>query len=382
MQLFLNSSIWMPAALDVYERYSAMRQLDSGIDHLAFLRNKWFILFGWSIVALLLLVLFAVRRMRSEKERHDVERRFAAEADRLRLTVEEREIVEAVAIRAHLRRKDSIFTLSESFDSGLSVLMQEVFAAGQDLVERKKLHGTIFSIKEKLGFAGAGRTDNRRTREQSSREIPVGTVVQIAPAGARQAARVQAEVVQNDAYELLLRPEIPLLCKPGDVWTVVFCRAAITWEFEAITMACNSKGLALNHSERIHFVNRRRYVRVAVRLPARICLFASLEDKPANAAMGLEFVPAQVTEIAGPGLRVKTDLETAVGQRVLIQFEFEPQRMVQDIALVRAIRESPAGRSIIVEMIGSDSRTVDEFVRMTNQLAGADQPEALEMEVH
>lgn len=104
MLLCLDRSVWIPAALDVAERYAAMCQLNSGdtVD-LSFLRNKWFILFGWSIVLLLVLVLFAVRRMRLEKNRHDADRRFAAEADRLNLTAEEREIVEAVAVRANLK---------------------------------------------------------------------------------------------------------------------------------------------------------------------------------------------------------------------------------------------------------------------------------------
>jgi hypothetical protein len=367
----------LTAQMDVYERFEAVRRLNSGGSGYAFMRDKWFIVLGWSLIALLLLLLMAVRRMRLEKERQVMERRFLAEADRLRLTAEEREIVEAVAARAGLKRKDSIFTLNESFDNGLAQLMQEVFAAGQNLVERKKLHGMIFSIKEKLGFIKTAGPDNRTGRQQSSRQIPLGTVVQISPAGTRSSARIPAEVIQNDCYELLLRPELPLLCKPGDMWKVEYFKAAMTWEFEAITMACTEKGLALNHSERIRFLNRRRFTRVATRRPAQIAAFPIFAE--ASAKMGIDFVPAELTEIAGPGLRIRTTLKTSLNQRVLVQFELEPGCLIQDFALVRDVREGAGGRSIIVEMIGVDNKAVDELVRLTNRLAtGSPQPENLE----
>jgi hypothetical protein len=365
--------------MDVYERFEAVRRLNSGGSGYAFMRDNSLILLGWSVIALLLLLLLAVRRMRLEKERQAMERRFVAEADRLRLTAEEREIVEAVAARAGLKRKDSIFTLNESFDNGLAQLMQEVFAAGRNLVERKKLHGMIFSIKEKLGFIKSAGPDNRTGRQQSSRQIPLGTVVQISPAASRSSARIPAEVIQNDCYELLLRPELPLLCKPGDMWKVEYFKAAMTWEFEAITMACTEKGLALNHSERIRFLNRRRFTRVATRRPARIAAFSIFTETENSAKMGIDLVPAELTEIAGPGLRLKTTLKTSLNQRVLVQFELEPGCLIQDFALVRDVREGAGGRSIIVEMIGVDNKAVDELVRLTNRLAtSSPQPENLE----
>lgn len=368
MPLELNNLFWtLIAQMDVYERLEAVRRLNAGGEGgYAFLRNKWFIVLGWSVIVVLGMLLIAVRRMRLEKERQAMNRRFAAEADRLQLTAEERDIVEAVANRSGLKRKDAIFTLSEPFDNGLAVLMQEVFTAGQNLVERKKLHGTIFSIKEKLGFVKPGGPDLRTGKEQSSRNIPLGTVVQLGPAGNRQNARIGAEVIQNDRYELLVRPELPILCKPGDVWTVEYFRASMTWEFEAITMACNEKGLALNHSERIRFVNRRRFTRVATRRPAQIAVFPIFAEKT---TMGVAFTAAEITEIAGPGLRIRTDLELEMKQRVLLQFELEEGRLVQDIGCVRDIRRGAAGSSIIIELIGADNRAVDELVRAANLIA-------------
>lgn len=368
MLLLLNSRLWMlAAALDAHERFQAVRRLNSGHDY-SFLRDKWFIVLGWSMIVLLLLLLIAVRRMRLEREHQHMQQRFSTEASRLGLTAEERDLVEAVAARAGLRRKDAIFTMSEPFDNGLALLMQEVFTAGRNLVERKKLHGTIFSIKEKLGFIKPAGPDSRG-REQSTRSIPVGTVVQIGLASGRQSARIHAEVIQNDCYELLVRPEIPLLCKPGDVWKVSYFKAAMTWEFEAITMACSEKGLALNHSERIRFLNRRRFTRVATRRPAKIAAFSMFPDAAHGAPMGVSFVDAELTEIAGPGLRLRTNLAVRIQQRVLVQFELESGQRIQDVAVVRDIREGAVSRSVIVELIGADAKAIDELVRLSNLLA-------------
>lgn len=364
-------NIWLvtliTAQMDVYERFEAVRRLNSGSGGgYAFLRNKWSILLGWSIIVALLMVLIAIRRMRQEKQRQDVNRRFSEEADRLELTAEEREILEAVAVRANLKRKDAIFTLSESFDNGLAQLMQDVFAAGHNLLERKKLNGAIYSIKEKLGFVKGVGPNSVNVKEHSSRNIPLGTVVRVCPAGSRHEVRIHAEVVQNDRYELLLRPEMPVLSKPGDVWTVAYFKAALTWEFEAITMACNEKGLALNHSDRIRFVNRRRFTRVALRRPAQVCVFPVFLDNPSHELDPLTLAAAEITEIAGPGLRLKTSLEVQIHQRLLVRFELESGRLVQDMAMVRDIREGAAGRTVIAELIGLDNRAMDELIRVTN----------------
>ncbi|MHC5083158.1 MAG: hypothetical protein ACYTET_04380 [Planctomycetota bacterium] len=358
------------------QRYDAMRRLDGSgggnNDLISILTNKWFVLLGWSMIVVLLLLLFAVRRMRLERQSRETDKRYEDNANRLKLTAEERDIVEAIAVRAPIKQKDSIFTLQNAFEEGLAKLMQEVFTSGHDLVERKKLHAVIFSIKEKLGFVRRGTKNvlnNRSSKEYSSRQIPAETVLTISLLQSGPDAKVSAEVIQNDDFELLLRPEIPIYCKPGDIWRVQYQKAAMTWEFEAITMACSDKGLALNHSDRIRFINRRRFTRVATRKPAQIALFPIFRSLPDSKRMHLLFSSAELTEIAGPGLRIKTDLAVSIRQRVAVIFELEPGKLVQDVGEVRDIRESGVSRTIIVELIGLNNKAVDELVRVTNQIA-------------
>lgn len=125
----------------------------------------------------------------------------------------------------------------------------------------------------------------------------------------------------------------------------------------------------MNHSDRIRFLNRRRFTRIATRRLAQISVFPIFIEMQPETLPAVDFCPAEVTEIAGPGLRLKTALDVQVQQRLIVRFELETGRLVQDIAVVRDIREGAAGRSIIVELIGVDNKAVDELMRMTNLIA-------------
>ncbi len=57
-----------------------------------------------------------------------------------------------------------------------------------------------------------------------------------------------------------------------------------------------------------------------------------------------EFVPAVVTELAGPGLRIETSLKVKAGERILVLFNLAQERdsnaaqIVQDVGEVRHVK--------------------------------------------
>jgi len=377
MPLYAIQSVLVGLLCDLtpHERYQAMRQLDTGGKSL--FTDKWSLLLGWSLIFFLTVLLLAVRRMRIEKEKRQIEDNYDALSDKLHLTAEEREILDAITARSGLPQKDDIFAHPEAFENGLASLMKDVFADGHNLVYRKKLQAAVYSIKQKLGYikpVPAGRPHSGKV--QSSRHIPVGKAVRLSLSGKETAKQIRAEVIVNDPYELVVAPEFPLASQSGQVWTVQYNTGSVTWEFEAITLTCTERGLELNHSDRIRFVNRRRFPRVAVRkdgVIARFPVFRSDEDERAFTPV---FFDAHITEISGPGLRIHTELEPAIAERVLVAFELEPGRIVQDIGQVRDVRQTPTDRAVIVELSGLGDRAVDELVRITNQLAGRTRAEA------
>ena len=78
-------------------------------------------------------------------------------------------------------------------------------------------------------------------------------------------------------------------------------------------MNCSDEGLELSHSDNIRFLNRRKFLRATVKKPALIAKFPVLREAFKN--MLPKFYKATITEISGPGLRVRTDLELAIGDR-------------------------------------------------------------------
>lgn len=356
--------------LSVADRLDAMRRLNTG-NYSDFLKNKWVVMLGWSAICCLLILLLAVRKSNQEKEKQSIQHRFNDQASQLGLSNEERSIVEAVCRCSGVKHKDTIFTSRKTFEKGLGYLMQEVFSAGQVRSEREKLHSLIFSIKSKLGFANDNPEkglSNCVGKEKTSRQIPTGTVLTISLLGDQSDLWTQAEVMQNGTFEILLQPEHPISCKAGDLLKIRYSNAAVMWEFNAIALEYSEDRLALNHSEQIRYVNRRRFERIEMQRPGKIASFPVFEEPQSGSDMEIRFSPAVITEIAGTGLRVKTDLPLSIHQRVLMMVELSSDRIIQDVAEVRDIREESGDYSVIVELIGLNTSALNELMCMVNRI--------------
>jgi hypothetical protein len=113
-------------------------------------------------------------------------------------------------------------------------------------------------------------------------------------------------------------------------------------------------------------------------------------DFPEILLKPLQFVPAVVTELGGPGLRIEASIEVKVGDRVLIMFELDREKerdsiknpensevttvlkiiedvgIVEEIGEVRRTEDAPEGLSIAVELTGLSDSNIDELIRVTN----------------
>ena len=82
------------------------------------------------------------------------------------------------------------------------------------------------------------------------------------------------------------------------------------------------------------------------------------------------FVPAVVTEMAGPGLQVETAIRLKEKERVLVVFEPVQGRVMQDLGIVRRILESDGqGVCAAIELVGLRDAGISELVRATNAAA-------------
>jgi hypothetical protein len=362
-------------ALTPQERLEAMRRLDSGGGLHELLTNKWFVLLGWSVIFILLMILIAIRQQRSERRRREMIRCFERQADEFELTVEERDLLFLISRHARLRQPAMIFTLPNAFEKGVAGLLQKSLQDRRDEEAIRQMNSTIETIKVKIGFVKSTHVHGGRFRggrNMTSRQIAVGKAVGIVPAASEEPGlpeAIEAEVMENTAEGLKLRLCAPVQLHPGDACILQVEVGAVLWGFEMVVLVSRGQTLELHHADQARYLNRRRFLRVPVHKPALVAPFPVVFDTSSMVPPRPVFTPAEIKELSGPVLRLQMKLQVAVRDRLLVLFELDPGRVIQDVGEVRRISESVTGRTVAVELIGLPESVEDELIRKTTQLA-------------
>jgi|GEM_PF-284698 len=405
--LYLNFDLVL--ALTPLERFEATRRFNT-----SFLSEHLLLIAAVTALTLLVGLLFWVSYNRVMEERRIAEQLFFEQSEKRGLSRRERQILLEVASKSRLKQRNAIFTLQDAFDRGAAKLMEERLASQRPPEETDQLRVELSFLREKLGFQAVGSPDSpSNPKKLSSRQIPIGKAIHITRRKARSSASIESIVLKNTEVELVVRLAMPVQSTPGEYWRVRYYFAASVLEFDTSVIKCEGDMLAFNHSENVRFVNRRRFLRAPVNKPAFIAHFpfartlpqAAIDRKGKNGskatrasakarsepALSLskgswgapEFIPAVVTELAGPGLCVEAPLKAKVGDRVLVIFRLDEQenpdesvskahkivssKIVQDIGLVRHTKATENGLSIAVELVGLTDSDVNELIRATNE---------------
>lgn len=360
------------AGLSPYERFEAMRQMErgsrSGLN--AILTNKWFIILGWSLIVVLLLILAAIRQHQRERNRRRQIRLFEEKANLFGLTPEERQVLLTIARQARMKQLVNIYFRPREFEAGMARFLRRALAAAANEEEKKRQITVIESLKYKIGFvknhsSGGGRY--RRSEYLTSRQIPtdaeVGVVLNL-PMDNRE---YRAKVVSNEVTGITLEGLAPFPLKAGDACTLQYMIGSVLWGFDVVVISCEGAALKVCHVDHARYINRRRFVRVSLHQPlwaAKFPVFVRA-SKPVPPV----FQQAEVVEFSGPTLRIRGALEVSRRDRILVIFEVEPGCVVQDIAEVQRVGRTGTGPFCVAEMIGMDTRSEDELIRLTNQAA-------------
>jgi len=395
------------AAISPTERWYAASKL--GGDRLV---AGWLVPAAVAAIIVLTFVLIAVSYGRTVKERKSGSLLFQSYAEKRGLSPHECLILRKIAASSKLKRPESIFTMPTAFDRGAARARDDILKSqGTDAGRR---FGTDLSVlREKLGFHNpvpASGSSTKMAGKPDTRQIPIGKKLYIRPGDTTDPAEVESTVIKNDKLEFAVVLSTPLEMNPGQLCRTQYYFGAAVWEFDASVVSCHGGILVLNHTEDVRFINRRRFLRVSVNRPAFIARFPFARTLPANDDYGREdqqesielssswgppeFVPAAVTELAGPGLRVEAPLEVKVGERVVVILKVSDEerresvagpkdgslrpaaaqknrnttlsRVVEDIGEVRHIEAIQGGFSIAIELTGLSDSNVDELVRATN----------------
>ncbi len=382
-------------ALTPIERWHAARRIDS-----ASTDQRLFILLSVAAVIILTVLFIATSYKHKVKEQKVTNKVFANYAQRMGLSRPERQILLDIAKRTKLKRIESIFTVVTAFDRGAAELTKDVLAR-RGAKTSKNLSAQLSVLREKLGFEKnssipAGSSAN--SYKSSSKQIPTGKQLYMTRLNTVESTEIESTVIENNDVELTVKLNVSLESEPGELWSVRYYFGASVWEFETSAISCYGNILVLNHSNNIRFINRRRFLRVPVKKPTFIARFPFARTLLPNINSGKEtggdsanisgntwgppeFVPASVTELAGPGLRIEAPLEVKVGDRVLVILKLSevddrpgsnrtgkiaPQKIVEDIGEVRHTKRIKDGFSIAVELIGLSDPNISELIRATN----------------
>jgi hypothetical protein len=383
-------------ALTPIERWHSARRLDS-----ASTDQRWFILLGVIAVIILTVLLIAASYNNKAKERKAANNIFINYAKRMGLNRRERQILMDIAKITKLKRIESIFTMVTAFDRGATELTKNVLAR-RGARTSKNLSAQLSVLREKLGFEKNSSIQTGSAANSnipSSKHIPTGKQLHMTRRKTGDEANIESTVIENNDAELTVKLKVSLESKPGELWSVHYYFGASVWEFETSSISCYGNILVLNHSNNIRFVNRRRFLRVPVKKPTFIARFPFVRMLQPNSDSGIgtgkdsanisgntwgppEFVPASVTELAGPGLRIEAPLEVKVGDRVLVILKLSeeednnpgsnrtgktaPEKIVENIGEVRHTKSIKNGFSIAVELIGLSDPNISELIRATN----------------
>lgn len=362
-------------ALTPEQRWEATREFKSN-----FIAERWFIVVGIIAIVILTVLLVVISFKRTRQERKSSDQLFIEYAEKRGLTDRERQILLGIANKAGLKRNESIFTLVSAFDRGAAKI-QESLAGRQPNEKDSQLRTDISFLREKLGFKkqpSYSRGSPAKSTKLSSRQIPVGKTLHMTRRKARDPGNVESTIVRNSDTELAVRLASPVRITFGEFWCVHYYFGSSVWEFDTSVVSYDGDILILNHSDDVRFINRRRFIRVPAKEPAFIACFPF--EKAAEPQWGPpEFVPAVVTELAGPGLRIESGLKVKEGERVLVVLSLDEKRggnlttakagilkIVEDIGEVRHIKAIPNGSSIAVELTALSDSDIDELIRITN----------------
>lgn len=367
--------------------------------------NPWYTASGIGAIVVLTVLLVVVNRRKRANKPKSSHQIFAELAENRGLTERESQLLWSIAAKAALQRNEAVFTLPTAFGRGEMKLVQECLVEhGSE--ESERLQVELSFLREKLGFhkniCSHPTTTTVHRSELSSRQIPAGKKVYIRHHRSANTTDIESVVIQNTPKEMTVQFATPVEIAFGQSWRCRYYSGASLWEFDTTVISCSGNLVALQHSDDIRLINRRKFLRVPTRQGAVIARFPfvkrpdqtgtlprkkteAIEDQAHNPVDFLappEFIPAVVTELGGTGLRVDTHLQVKVNDRVLIILTLNQDNSVDDqlfqdaaapkviesAATVRHIKHNQQdGLSIALELIGLEDDEIDELIRATNE---------------
>ena len=385
-------------ALTPRERWAALSN-----NHNNPLTDKWFIITGAATIVILSILFFIITIKRRKFEQTSSTNLFDKYSLERGLSEDEDQLLTDIAKKAGLKRSESIFTMVTAFDRGASAVKKS-FSGNHQTPEYYQMKSILESLRQKLGFtkqASFSRGKPNKSKQLSSKDVQTGKQVLITRRSGQTAGGIEATVVENTESEFIIEIAEQIKISFGEFWCVRYFQGSSIWEFDTSVLSYDGSRLILRHNDNVRFINRRRFLRVPVIMPAFIARFPfdmvrtetipqdidedsedyDIEQGHAPIWGPPEFVPAVVTELAGPGLRIESTLDVIVGDRVLVVFnlgqhkesgsarradQLESCDIAEDIGTVRHVKTVQNGLSMAVELTGLNDANINKLICAAN----------------
>ncbi|MHC4666334.1 MAG: hypothetical protein ACYS9T_10325, partial [Planctomycetota bacterium] len=204
--------------------------------------EPWFIFTAGGALAILIVLLLVVSLQRRRQQRNAAHQLFFDCAERRGLSPRECQLLLDVANKAGLEHSEEIFTTEIAFDRGAVKIAEETRARSRDEQKCEQLRTEMSFLREKLGFSGQKSSSigaPAKSRNLSSRQIPVGRKVSITRRTSRDSGDIEATVVENTDVELTVKSAMSVKITFGEMWRVRYYFGASTWEFDTTIVSCD-----------------------------------------------------------------------------------------------------------------------------------------------
>ena len=355
----LDWAEWI-TALNPLQRIDATReQLENEIS----IGWVWIIIVSACLAAATAVLAVALIR-KTRQLRHSLRAHsFDGRSEDLGLSAEERSVLTNLARLAGLANPRTIFTTESVFNQAVDRLMRSPRVTAMPEPMQKRLTTMIALLREKLGFwspaaaeTSAGVT-TRQVLEDSGLSI-------IASDGSQS---LQATVIGNSPEGILAAPEEKASLDVGQALLARYTNLGSVWEFDTEVLSAEDDEILLKHTNKIRFINRRRFPRIRTHMQAYLARLPFWQDGPEMQAPA--FVPAELVEIAGPGLLLEAEAKPHRGERVVVVIALGEGKIVQNMGKVRRVSPGTGKSSIAVEMTDLLNAEITEMVRATNAAA-------------
>jgi hypothetical protein len=96
---------------------------------------------------------------------------------------------------------------------------------------------------------------------------------------------------------------------------------------------------------------------------------ATTDEDDGNDEIHPEFIEARVIELSGPSLKIRSQVELDIAERILVIFKIDEATTVQDIGEIRSCEITQDNIYLSVELVGLNEATITRLIKETNTIA-------------